>query len=198
MHFPKQERGKKTREKLIAAGKELFSKKGYYAATSKEIVKQAGVSIGSFYDYFPDKKMLFLEILTDYRDKFLTDIRNMEGVDSPVIDDVPDLISALVAFSFEQHQKAPAFHNEAVLLRYTDPDIGKVFNEWDELNRQFIYRLLAAADAFTRIEDAESASHLILRTIEENIHAFYFNHSRIARETLQGELTDLIVRYVVP
>ena len=47
----------------------LFARKGIHGTNSKEIVKHAGVSIGSFYSYFKNKKALLLEMLDDYLDR---------------------------------------------------------------------------------------------------------------------------------
>lgn len=60
---PKQKRAVETRKKLIAAAEELFDKKGFYDTTSKDIAREAGVSIGIFYNYFKDKSKIFYECL---------------------------------------------------------------------------------------------------------------------------------------
>lgn len=48
------------------AGLRLFSEKGYYNINSKDIAKEAGVAIGSFYAYFTDKKVLFIELFKEF------------------------------------------------------------------------------------------------------------------------------------
>ena len=63
---PVQERGIETRRKIIKAGRKLFGERGYFKTNSKEIAREAGVSIGSFYMYFKEKKPLFMEIFRDY------------------------------------------------------------------------------------------------------------------------------------
>lgn len=60
---PKQKRAVETRKKLITAAEELFDKKGFYDTTSKDIAKEAGVSIGIFYNYFKDKSKIYYECL---------------------------------------------------------------------------------------------------------------------------------------
>lgn len=70
---PKQSRGQETKEKIKKAGLKLFSENGYFHINSKDIAKEAGVSIGSFYSYFKDKKILFIELLKDFKkNKFET------------------------------------------------------------------------------------------------------------------------------
>ncbi|HNC47134.1 MAG TPA: TetR/AcrR family transcriptional regulator, partial [Acidobacteriota bacterium] len=49
---PKQERSRRTREKIIEAALKLFDERGFEKTTSNDIALAAGVSIGSFYVYF--------------------------------------------------------------------------------------------------------------------------------------------------
>ncbi len=58
--LPKQERSRRTREKLIQAAAQLFEERGFEKTTSNDIAAAAGVSIGSFYAYFSDKRQLLL------------------------------------------------------------------------------------------------------------------------------------------
>lgn len=48
-----------TLQKIMAMGKKEFLDKGYKDASLRHIVKQAGVSTGAFYGYYPDKEALF-------------------------------------------------------------------------------------------------------------------------------------------
>jgi AcrR family transcriptional regulator len=53
----------KTREKVLAAARELFVAHGYEAATIRDIAKAAGMSTGAVFASFNDKAELFDEIL---------------------------------------------------------------------------------------------------------------------------------------
>ncbi|HEU4387580.1 MAG TPA: TetR/AcrR family transcriptional regulator [Blastocatellia bacterium] len=59
---PKQARSKQTKEKIVLAAIELFQARGYEKTTSNDIAAAAGVSVGSFYVYFVDKRQLLLTI----------------------------------------------------------------------------------------------------------------------------------------
>lgn len=52
-----------THEKIIEAAKELFEKKGFAAATTKEIADRAGVSEVTLFRHFESKRGLFEETL---------------------------------------------------------------------------------------------------------------------------------------
>lgn len=63
---PKTEKGQETLDKIILVAEQLFSERGYYKTSIKDITKEAGVGIGTFYIYFDDKHSLYQTILTEY------------------------------------------------------------------------------------------------------------------------------------
>lgn len=54
-----QDRSRRTQAALIRATTELVAEAGYHGATTKAIAERAGVSEGTIYRHFPDKKALF-------------------------------------------------------------------------------------------------------------------------------------------
>ena len=59
------------RERLVHSAKAAFARKGYYTTTISEIVQQAGIARGTFYQYFDNKLHIFQSIL----DSFLQDLQ---------------------------------------------------------------------------------------------------------------------------
>ena len=55
-----------TRQRLIDAGAEVFSRRGYHGAVLDEIAEQAGYTIGAIYSNFSTKHELFLAVLEDH------------------------------------------------------------------------------------------------------------------------------------
>lgn len=53
------------RSTLIAAARSCFISMGFDAVTVRDIVRESGLSQGTFYNYFPDKETLFREILEE-------------------------------------------------------------------------------------------------------------------------------------
>jgi AcrR family transcriptional regulator len=71
---PKQARSKQTREKIIQAAIQLFEELGYEKTTSNEIASAAGVSVGSFYVYFSDKRQVLLTIFDQLADDLFKNV----------------------------------------------------------------------------------------------------------------------------
>jgi AcrR family transcriptional regulator len=59
------ELGLAAREQLYATALELISSRGYEATTLRDIAKQAGVSVGLLYRYFPSKRAVVLALYED-------------------------------------------------------------------------------------------------------------------------------------
>ncbi len=51
-----------TREAIVEAAEELFSRHGYHNTQVMDIVRNVGMSAGTFYNYFKDKRDLFRQI----------------------------------------------------------------------------------------------------------------------------------------
>lgn len=60
---------------MLQAAVLIFSERGYQAATIRDIVKEADVSIGTFYFYFPDKETLFVHLYEETADFLIPTLR---------------------------------------------------------------------------------------------------------------------------
>ncbi len=54
------------RERILLAAREVFSERGYHAATVSEIVKRGGMAQGTFYLYFRSKREVFEALLDQF------------------------------------------------------------------------------------------------------------------------------------
>lgn len=62
------------REKILQCSKAEFSKFNFYSASINRIIKAAGISRGSFYQYFEDKEDLFIYLLNNFRDNIFKEL----------------------------------------------------------------------------------------------------------------------------
>lgn len=59
---PSQARAQETVQKIIDAANNLMLKSGVTSLTIRKVAKEAGLGVGSIYDYFPNKQALMEEI----------------------------------------------------------------------------------------------------------------------------------------
>ncbi len=78
-----------TRQRLIEAARDLFLLNGYTATGVAEIVRHAGVRMGSLYYFFPTKEDLLVAVLEWYRDNIY------EGLLQPIWERIDDPIERI-------------------------------------------------------------------------------------------------------
>jgi AcrR family transcriptional regulator len=66
-----------TKGKIIEAACDLFSKYGYHNTQVMDIVKAVGMSAGTFYNHFKDKRDLFEHITMDSLETLRVKVRNL-------------------------------------------------------------------------------------------------------------------------
>lgn len=63
---PKQARAIRTRERILDQAEQAFAEKGFEAASlTSDILEPAGISVGSFYHQFPDKRAVLYALLDE-------------------------------------------------------------------------------------------------------------------------------------
>lgn len=68
-----------TRERILAAGTELFGKKGFNGCGLNEVLRLAGVPKGSFYHYFGSKEDFGVAVIERARDEYLAELKPILG-----------------------------------------------------------------------------------------------------------------------
>src|SRR5690349_2221804 len=66
---PRQVRAELTRERILNAAAHIFTEHGYAAGTTNHIAEHARVSIGSLYQYFPNKDAILAALLVRHIDR---------------------------------------------------------------------------------------------------------------------------------
>src|SRR3954464_5680605 len=69
--LPRQARSRAKVSALVAAAERLFAECGYDAVTADAIAAAAGVSTGTFYSYFGDKRDVLIVLLAEHVDALL-------------------------------------------------------------------------------------------------------------------------------
>lgn len=181
---PVQDRSRDKKNSLTEAGKNLFAMKGYHGTNTKEIAREAGVSVGTFYAYFTDKGGLFREIVEDYYEEIFRHSREMMAREFRLEDDLEKIIPGLVRTLYEAHAIEPALHREIsiILLQGSNqegregPDqdlfttINRKVEALDGAVQSWLEELLRPLLPEGSEETLAAAACLIFRTTEETVH----------------------------
>lgn len=133
---PTQERARQRFERILDAAALVFADGGFEAATMEAIAAQAETSIGSIYQFFPNKLAVFEEIARRYREKLRAFFDAI--VDGPLIErPVGELIDAAVEAVWAFHENEPAFRAVWVGVGPTE----EVLVQGEALNRELARRI---------------------------------------------------------
>jgi AcrR family transcriptional regulator len=66
---PRQVRAELTRGRILTAAAHVFAEYGYAAGTTNRIAERAHISIGSLYQYFPNKDAILAELMVRHIDR---------------------------------------------------------------------------------------------------------------------------------
>jgi AcrR family transcriptional regulator len=77
--IPRQRRSREQVEKILSATRAILQEKGAAAVTAVTIAREAGVSVGSFYQYFPNKKAVLIALYHAYLDELHASVEHFES-----------------------------------------------------------------------------------------------------------------------
>ena len=105
---PKQERSQATVEAILTATAHILTESGAEKFTTNRVAELAGVSIGSLYQYFPNKKALLFALAQQQAEQMiqlaqhhLTEVENLT---------IPEVIQQIVRAAIAAHSVNPRLH----------------------------------------------------------------------------------------
>lgn len=187
----KQARAKATVEAILTAGARILAAKGWAGFTTNAVAAKAGVSIGSLYEYFPDKRAISDAIL----DRHLTraeEIAAEELSRLPPGAPLAHAIAALVDGFVRLHADDPKLH------RVLSSEVPAGPAQRKRVTRLTNALAAAAAAALTgRVSDPVLSARLIVDAADALTHRWYVDAQGTAVDAgaLARELTAMFTAY---
>ncbi len=99
---PKQARGKQRVDHLLDTAAQVFDEVGIEAASTNLIARRAGVSIGSLYQFFPNKEALFNALVERYAQAMLSVFTAQRLETLTITEIVASMVDEMLALEQEQ------------------------------------------------------------------------------------------------
>lgn len=93
------------RREILEAAEMVFSEKGFERATVEEVARKAEFSVGALYNFFENKEVLWIEVITKIGADFLEAFRREVGV----LTDPREAIVSLIRLKLRYGQEHAAF-----------------------------------------------------------------------------------------
>lgn len=101
---PRQRRALATRDAILEAATQLLAAGGLAAFNTNAVAERAGVSIGSLYQYYPNKDALMVALIHQALQRQLATLQAAVG--SLDVKDLPAIVRALVRAAMQHHHDA--------------------------------------------------------------------------------------------
>ncbi len=99
---PVQQRALATRDAILEAATQILAAGGLAAFNTNAIATRAGVSIGSLYQYYPNKDALMVALIHQTQQRQLTSVQAAVG--SLEATDLPTIVRAIVRAAMKHHR----------------------------------------------------------------------------------------------
>lgn len=184
---PKQERSRITVEAIVEATTRIIEDAGLGAVSTNRVAEVAGVSIGSLYQYFPNKEALIAEVRTRFGARFETAMLELLGR-LPALG-LRDAIRAWVTTLVELHAESPGVHN--AVGTGTPPEAVRAI-------AAAVDGYLASRAGDIRRPDRRLAGRVMMDAAEALVHNTALREpSRLEDPLWVAEVCDLLERYLV-
>ncbi|GAA3817259.1 MULTISPECIES: TetR/AcrR family transcriptional regulator [Amycolatopsis] len=189
---PRQVRAELTRERILTAAAHVFAEHGYAAGTTNRIAERAAVSIGSLYQYFPNKDAILAELLVRHIDRGRWTPADQLDLSPGSLE---ELVRALVRDAIDNHRDDPQ------LLRIMIEQAPVSRELLDTIDRHGKMRVGQVRNLLARhpdvgVRDLDTAAELIVFTVETNTHRAMADPRTIGTEALENELVAMVTRYL--
>jgi len=189
---PRQVRAELTRERILTAAAHVFAEHGYAAGTTNRIAERARISIGSLYQYFPNKDAILAELVVRHIDRGpWTEADELELSAG----NLAATVRALVRDAIDNHGDDPRLLK---IMIEEAPFSQKLRDTFDRHARMRVgqVRDLLARHPDVDVRDLGTAADLITFTVEVNTHRAMAEPGLLPVEKLENELVDMVTRYL--
>lgn len=196
---PVQRRSKEMYDAILEAAAHILSAKGYAATTTNHIAELAGISIGSLYQYFPNKEAIAVELLQrhiasglDYMKPLIA--HSMKSWSS----DPAKMVKAFIEAACDHHtdnlnlhkvleEEVPHPEHIREALRYNEYLFAEFIARWIKQQRT------------EEVSNLTVVAQMVFFMVKAMTHWYILNRqTEIEREVFVDELTTIVVRYLFP
>ena len=189
--IPTQKRSIEKRNKIIAYGFELMCNKGYYNVSTNDIAKYAEVSTGIIYQYFNDKKDIFIEGIKNYSDNIMFPILNVLKNNDVKINNLESLLNEMLDIFIKQHTLSKNAHEEMLALSHLDSDIAEIFHQKEIDTTTVIVKTLKENNISS--ENLFEKVHIVIGIVENYCHEMvYHHHKTMNYDVMKKEVIKII------
>ncbi|MEU1722883.1 TetR/AcrR family transcriptional regulator [Nonomuraea sp. NPDC005692] len=188
---PRQQRAWQTRRRIEEAAARVFSRHGYASGTTDRIAEEAGLSIGSLYQYFPNKDAILVVLAQRHLEETARTVADVLAEPRPLARWLPELTRALVGV----HAEDPRLHQVLFEQAPRPPELLTRFREVEGEAAAAVERLLRA-DPVLSPADPRRQARFVVALVESLVHRFAADPPGLDAAELEREIVTIATRYL--
>ncbi|WNG51620.1 TetR/AcrR family transcriptional regulator [Archangium minus] len=193
--LPRQTRSRATVDAILEAAAQVLVEQGYEKTTTARVAERAGVSVGSLYQYFPNKESLVAALIERHAGEMVTVAEAaFAGLKTASLEDG---LKVIIRVGIDTHRISPALHK---ILFEQVPRVGRMAEVMNTNQRitEMIERFLRAhAHRLPRSRPPVVAAVVLETALEALTHKAITEHpDLLASGVLEKELYQLAVGYL--
>jgi AcrR family transcriptional regulator len=199
--IPKSEKAVAKRDRIIEKGFELMCENGYFKTSTPDIAKAADVSTGIIYQYFKDKREIFIEGLKRFSDSVLfpmMDVLDSSDENAAKIDlnDIERMLDRLITLTVQSHRLTQKAHEELEMMAHADEEVADIFKSSELTMTKKISAFLEKNNII--LENPIEKIHIIYGLVENYCHeTVYHHHEGMNNEVMRSEVIKIVKNMVV-
>jgi AcrR family transcriptional regulator len=197
---PISERAQLTKKSILEAAAHIALKEGLDAVNTNRIAEKAGVSIGSLYQYYPDKKSILGELVESIilkRQARLREVLELKDLMLPMDTLVGKFIDAIFECQDREEEQLEALMIPLLAQSHQIDGIFKLIDQGEALVRPVLKSLITLKNPKMLTRDLDSVVFILMHSIRGVFVASSLSRTRINRTKLKVELKRLVLSYTL-
>ncbi len=180
------------KQRIIEKGFELMCEQGYHNVNCVDIAKYAGVSTGIIYQYFNDKRDIFIEGVKNYSNSFMFPMFDVFENREINNDNIHNLLGNIIDNFIDTHKMSYRAHEELMSMSHIDSEIKDIFSKSElELTDRIVSSLKKNGFVISNIYEKV---HIMIGLVDNFCHeVVYHNHDNMKYDIMKREIIDIIL-----
>jgi AcrR family transcriptional regulator len=193
---PQQARSQKLVGWILHAAAQVFAERGYAGGTTNHIAEKAGVSIGSLYQYFPNKTAILTALALNHLNEGEMLAQKLRGQARTPSLPLEELLRLFMTSFVALHEENPRLHR---LLLEEAPLPAEVWKRYRDLMEQLTLDLAEGLRVHPEVsvQNHDHAAYLLVHVAESLTHQLVI-HPSGGLSTKEGvnEAVIMLQRYL--
>jgi AcrR family transcriptional regulator len=190
---PKQRRALQTVDAVLDAVVRVLKREGFDAVTTNRVAEVAGVSIGSVYQYFPDKRAIFVALHRRHVEQIdlMVKTKLIEHAASPL----GDLMNAMIEGMIDAHTADPELYE--LLLTEVPHRADGTQDFAVRLHGAFLLAISSRRHELKKDRDPNKLAFVVTHMVESLSHGALFRRpASLSLAEAKAEIVRAVMAYL--